>query len=61
MGVITGTSEPHTAKSHTPVVNLVNDLIVVHNISALTLVLASEHTAPSFGSLSHVSLSHSLY
>jgi hypothetical protein len=56
MAVITGTSEPHTARSHTQVVKMVNDLIVVLNISALRLVLASEHTGPSFGSLSHVSL-----
>ena len=60
MVVITGTSELHTARSHTRVVKMVNDLIVVLNISALRLALASEHTVPSFGPLSHVSLSCSL-
>jgi hypothetical protein len=60
MAMITGTSEPHTARSHTRVVKMVNDLIVALNISAPRPALASEHTAPSFGSLSHVSLLHPL-
>ena len=60
MAVITGTSELHTARSHTRVVNMVSDLIVVLDISAPRPALASEHTAPSFGSLSYVSLSYSL-
>ena len=59
VAVITGTSELHTARSHTLVVKMVNDLIVVLDISAPRPALASEHTAPSFGSLSHVSLLHS--